>query len=180
MAGESYSSCKGRCELMAQITLPRWILTQKCMASGWRTAKKPVLPNAWPTWDRGIVVHDARKGYIPKEIDELFKGWEYRFWAADISVNTRSVIAECRCCGNIGGADISARHLHLNQGGCSRRLCAAFKLLLLDRVCVICNMRTDLQKWGVPLCSSACQECWCTSESQPKALQQALQLIGEI
>src|ERR1700676_3153551 len=150
------------------------------MAHGRRFPKKPVLPNTWPKREQGIVVHDARKEYIPKEIDELFKGWEYRFWAADISVNTRSVIAECRCCGNIGGADINARHLHLNQGGCSRRLCAAYKLLLRDMVCIICNTKTHLQKWGVPICGNSCQEVWCVSDSQPPALKRALELVGDL
>ena len=165
---------------MAEITLPRWIITNKCMAHGRRFPKKPVLPNSWPSWDRGITVYNAQKNYIPAELGEIFKGWEYRFWAAAIQTHARSVIAECRCCGNIVGAEMTARHLHLNQGGCSKRLCAAYKLLLRDKVCVICNLRTELQKWGVPLCSSSCQQAWCEAESQPQALKAALDLIGEI
>lgn len=107
-----------------------------------------------------------------------FDGWEYRFWAAEASECKRTVIAECRGCGAMF-SDAVARREHIGKMGCSIRLTAAYKLLLRDKMCVICNMRSYQEKWGVPLCSKACVEAWSSVESQPEALRAALALVGE-
>lgn len=116
------------------------------------------------------------------ELDSLvlkgFDLWEYRFWAAQQSEDNRTVIAECRGCMSVF-SDPIARKEHLGRMGCSKRLCAAYKLLLKDNMCVICNMRSYQEKWGVPLCSKACVEAWCKVETQPEPLLAALMLAGD-
>ncbi len=90
----------------------------------------------------------------------------------------RGVIAECRGCMSVF-SDTIARKLHLGQMGCAKRLTAAYKLLLKDKMCVICNMRSYKEKWGVPLCSSICEQAWREVESQPDPLKAALLLVGD-
>jgi hypothetical protein len=172
---------------MAEITLPRWIITQKCMPSGRRFTKKPPFPYeppVLPQWKNHFFggVESTQRGsettfFIPGEIRGVFEGTEYRYWCADTS-NPACLVAECRCCGSVFGNE-NARVLHISQMGCSKHLVAAYKLLLRDKVCLICNNKTTREKWGVPLCSSGCQQAWCEEEAQPAALKQALSLVEE-
>ncbi len=161
---------------MAELTLPRWIITQKCISYGLRQGKKPVLVQP----RTGYNPHTDE--FTPEAIPNVFEGWEYRFWAMTSWPNgaTTHVITECRACGNVGGNDTAARRMHTAQGGCCKKLIAAYKLLARDKVCVICNQRTSKDKWGVPLCGNTCQQAWCEADSQPKALHDALLLIGDV
>lgn len=169
---------------MADILLPRWIITNRNMPAGKRQCKKPVF--VAPRQYRSYLVLDgtqllsdrAKKAYLPKEIPNLFEAWEYRFWAMGIMFAGHPV-TECRCCGNAGDVNVERRRNHLGMGGCAKKLCEAYKLLLKDNICVICDQKTTQQKWGVPLCGSACHEAWCEVETQPKALTMALALVGE-
>ncbi len=152
------------------------------MSAGHRTAKKPVLivpRESYSVMGRVFGIHSSV--YEPLECKGVFEKWEYRFWAMACTgeLTRASLIAECRGCGSIGSGDSSSRRLHFARGGCAKRLCAAYKLLLRDRVCVICNAKTSHTKWGVPMCGSACEQAWCEVETCPKALHEALQLVGE-
>ncbi len=165
------------------LDFPRWIITNRCMSAGHRTAKKPVLivPRSSFSFNERVFGGHS-DAYEPAELKGVFEKWEYRFWAMAHSgeLTRASLIAECRGCGNIGSGDSASRQLHFAKGGCAKRLCAAYKLLLRDKVCVICNAKTSQTKWGVPMCSSACQQAWCEIETQPSALTNALALVGEI
>lgn len=160
---------------MAEIQLPRYLIAQKCLWGGWRQPSKPVFV-------RPMIEHFP----VRVEVKETpcaphligFDGWEYRFWAAVPSECKRSVIAECRGCMSVF-SDAVARREHIGKMGCSKRLTAAYKLLLRDKLCVICNMRSYQEKWGVPLCSKTCMTAWASVESQPDALKAALVLVGE-
>lgn len=171
---------------MAEITLPRWIIAQKMMPAGRRQNPKPKLPlPVYAALDKkggyNPVSHTYPRSsqvYIPKELPKIFEGWEYRFWAMSCH-HDKYIIAECRCCGHIGNQDFLIRQRHLSAGGCAKKLTAAFKLLLRDNLCVVCDTRTTREKWGVPMCSPTCQEAWCEVESQPRALAQALSLVGD-
>lgn len=165
---------------MANIELPRWIITNRCMSAGYRTAKKPVLivsivPGRFTYSPNSSV-------YEPIELKGVFEKWEYRFWAMACTgeLTRTSLVAECRGCGTIGSGESASRQLHFAHGGCAKRLCAAYKLLLRDKICVICNAKTGHTKWGVPMCGSACEQAWCEVETCPKALHEALQLVGEV
>jgi hypothetical protein len=151
--------------------LPRWLVYKKCLAGGRRLAKKPIFVPPVSAFDRRMppIVHAAK-------VLANWDNWEYRFWAADINEGN-CVVAECRACGSMFGGS-EGRGIHLAKMGCAKRLVAAFKLLLKDRRCVICNERTGLDKWGVPLCSAICIETWSHSESQPPPLTAALQIVG--
>ena len=157
---------------MAEITVPRWLIANKCMPGGRRTAPKPVL----------VIETPARLGkrfgaYEAPVIAGQFEHWEYRFWAMGVIGNTGVALTECRCCGHVGKRDMKIRRLHLSQGGCATKLCEAYKLLLRDRKCVVCDQKTLFKKWGVPICSSSCEQAWCEVEAHPSALQAALQLV---
>ena len=167
---------------MAEIILPRRIIANKCMPGGWRGLKKPkfIIPGGYSPGHIsrfGPACHDEKR-FQPVVIPGVLDNWEYRFWA--IVVFNNRVVAECRCCGAEGGADTKERQEHFERGGCSRKLCRAYLLLIKDKVCVICDkVRMDKRKWGVPLCSPECEQAWCENEAQPKCLTAALMLVGE-
>jgi hypothetical protein len=170
---------------MAELTLPRWIITNKTMPGGWRTAPKPVLvapiehpPDEYLSGSGFRILTRREKGYEPATQIGVFENWEYRFWAADLYTGG-SVATECRSCGHEKGRTRAARKTHHAMGGCAKRLVAAYDLLLRDKKCVICDSVTGQKHWGVPLCCSACQQAWCEVEAQPKALTAALQLVGD-
>lgn len=173
---------------MADITLPRWIITQRTMPYGVRLPKRPALivASSYPPGDNSWLIGEDRlpmlppKGsYIPLEIKGVFEKWEYRFWAM-VPVGNDRILAECRACGhNENAIKTTVRQQHFQMGGCTKKLCAAYNLLLRDSKCLICDKWTTQRKWGIPLCSSACMEAWCTSEPTPKALAEALKLVGD-
>lgn len=157
---------------MAEIRLPRWIITNKCLPAGHRTAKKPVLVVPVEAWAH-------RNPYVPQGLPEVFEPWEYRFWAMALLDNApAAALIECRACGSLQGHTRQARVFHHAQGKCTSKLCEAYKLLLKDERCLICDAKTGQTKYGVPLCSSACVQAWCEAEPQPKALMNALLLVG--
>jgi hypothetical protein len=166
---------------MADITLPRWIITQMCMPHGHRTATKPVIAVSMGQRNQSHNRFEESYSpgvYQPEVINGVFEHWEYRFWCMVTWPPSTQILAECRACGHLGEQDKAVRQGHMSQGGCAKKLCDAFDLLLRDKLCVICDVRTTRTKWGVPICSSGCMQAWCEQESQPKALLNALQLVG--
>lgn len=169
---------------MADITLPRWIITNRCMPAGRRTAPKPVLvvpvaQHEISGFSKGSYF-DRPGAYQPQVIKDVFEHWEYRFWCMCTWPPAIQILAECRVCGHLGEQDPMIRQGHFKQSGCAKRLCAAYSLLLKDMKCVICDKKALRAKWGVPLCSSACTQAFCEQESQPNALKAALELVGEV
>lgn len=162
---------------MPEITLPRWIVTQMCMPHGIRMSKRPKPEIVEQVPVHYGFSHPIPKCYYPPEIPGLFEAWEYRFWAASLE-NPFAPVMECRACHKMYGKE-QERKAHPNDHECYRRLCAAYKLLLKDKRCLICNSKTLSQKWGVPLCGSGCQQAWCEIEAQPDALSLALDLVGD-
>lgn len=175
---------------MGEVIVPRWVISQCFMPGGRRTSKKPELKRESyhggfvPTiseFQRGVrIMHPLKPDtYAPQVFSGVFDGWEYRFWSL-VSFANGTIVAECRACGNIVGRSQDARKIHAGTGGCFKRLVAAFQLLRKDSRCVICDARTGKEKWGVPLCSSACTQAWCETETTPLALESALNLIGDV
>lgn len=168
---------------MANIEVPRWLIGQICMPGGVRMSKKPVLvirhtPNVFGTGHRALHIMHPGTEFVPQTFQGVFDGWEYRFWS--LTAWETTLVAECRACNNIVGSSQEARKLHSALGGCFKKLVASYQLLRKDKRCVICDSRTAKEKWGVPLCSSACTQAWCETETQPNALVAALALIGEV
>lgn len=169
---------------MSKIAVPRWVITQICMPHGVRLGKMREYPveetdenprRGWPKHFGFGGVMTPIKQYAPPELKGVFQNWEYRFWAASLEIHTSPVI-ECRACHKMYGKE--DRTGHPSERECYNRLCSAYKLLLKDKRCVICNTRTTKEKWGVPLCTNGCQQAWCEVEAQPLALTQALDLVG--
>ena len=167
---------------MAEVIVPRYFLTQ-LMPHGLRTGKKPVwvIPVEEKHYTyRNRAEESARafavSMFIPFDKPHVFQAWEYRFWGMAMIDN--APYTECRCCGAMGGPSPATRKRHHEQGGCTTRLIDAFTLLLKDKLCVICDCKTARKKWGVPLCSNACEQAWCESEICPVALSFALKLVS--
>jgi hypothetical protein len=159
---------------VCQVVLPRYMIRQKCLWGGWRQATKPVLLVPVSKPQANIIDTVKACGLVLPG----FMHWEYRFWAATLSEDKLSTIGECRACGAVLSSE-KGRRLHGADMGCSGKLTDAYKLLLKDSICVICNMRSYKTKWGVPICSEACNTAWCGVESQPQALTLALALIAK-
>jgi len=173
---------------MGEVIVPRWVISQCFMPGGRRTSKKPQLKvEAYkgyvPTGDYGPNLHIMHplkpSDYVPQTFTGVFDGWEYRFWSL-ASYAHGIIVAECRSCGNIVGWSQEARKIHAATGGCFKRLVAAYQLLRKDKRCVVCDARTVKEKWGVPMCSTACTQAWCETETTPNALVAALNLIGDV
>lgn len=154
------------------------------MPNGMRREKKPtlVLPVEKPVlrggYCSGFRLLQGPNKYTPQEFHGVFEGWEYRFWCLS-SYSNGVLVTECRACGSIGGPTKKSRSLHAGVGKCYKRLLDAYKLLARDQRCVICDVKTHKEKWGVLLCGSGCQQAWCEQEATPAALQAALKLVGD-
>jgi hypothetical protein len=160
---------------MAEITLPRYIITQMLMPAGRRTAPKPMLVYARPAY----APIAQFKGWKPKDEHGVFENWEYRFWArATWGKELTGHLTECRACLATANESRESRTAH-HVGGCCGRLAKAYALLLRDKKCVICDCKTTSAKWGVPLCSSGCEQSWCEVEAQPLPLAFALKLVTD-
>lgn len=166
---------------MADILVPRYIITQLCMPGGRRTAKKPALPQEYSVIAKRIIPclgpTSHTQGYTPYTCARVWDSCEYRYWAMSYSAGV--ILAECRCCGELGSRDYLKRREHFEAQGCAKKLDKALQSLLKDGLCLICDQKTfgTKKKWGVPLCSDACQQAWCESEPQPEALKAALMLV---
>jgi hypothetical protein len=156
--------------------LPRWVIFKKSLCGGHRLAKKPVFetPRVLSAFARP---NGGKEPLVQVKTLVGWDNWEYRFWAADVNEGS-CVVCECRACGSMFGGQ-PGRSLHLANFGCAKKLVAAYKLLLKDRRCVICNEKTGNASWGVPLCTDACVNKWKHEESQPAPLVAALHLVGD-
>ena len=106
-----------------------------------------------------------------------FEHWEYRFWRVELNSNNTSISnVVCRCCQEIMLTK-TGRERHKDLTGCYQKLVDAYKLLLADQICVICEASTTQRRWGLPMCSANCEDKWLHEEEQPEALQSALLLV---
>lgn len=84
---------------------------------------------------------------------------DYQYW-----VGARTMVSEyckCRACGKVlYPATLKARKEHNEVWACSKQLQMAIRLLVKDTRCVVCGTVGKHRKWGVPICSEACQLAW--------------------
>lgn len=158
--------------------LPRWYLKEKFCPSGQRLFRKPKfippVSKQLPSVYQPIVLPLGKPGL------KNFDGTEYRYWAAAPIEENRAdsiYVYECRACGSMFTTKVD-RQDHHTKLGCTKKLVAAYKLLLKDNRCVICDKAPSKQKFGVPLCSEICIGLWCSEISKPAALEAALGLVG--
>jgi|SRR5690242_3145619 len=170
---------------MATITVPRWFIRERFLPDGQRL---PKMPPKLAIVKREQVLHPEiityppsvriTSGYLPKTWRE-FDRTEYRYWAAAPIDEHRieyGMIYECRAC-KMMVTGKTARRQHHDERGCTKKLVDAYRRLLPDRKCVICDLYTTKTKFGVPICGDGCLKIWCEEESQPAALTAALQLV---
>lgn len=182
---------------MAEIRIPRWLITKITLSGGCRLDKRPklVAPPVVSPYDRyraywpgGVtagkatpMVEASVKGFKPitsgVTADVGFENWEYRFWAVDLNIGQTAIMAQtCRGCSAVYYTK-KGRQTHMNAIKCTVKLTQAYLLLQRDKKCVICNKQTRRQVWGVPLCDGACQKVWCEEIEKPESLEAALQLV---
>ena len=112
---------------------------------------------------------------VPKKLDEVKHG-DYRYWAGYHPQEHNPAYATCRSCGQVC-LNKEDRQKHSRDEGCGRLLTDAYKLLLRDRICVICDLPTQVQHFGLRLCCKDCVHEWCFKQRCPKSLMHAIQIV---
>src|SRR5271155_418370 len=107
---------------MAELRVPRYLITQKGYTGGWRPAKKPKLPVVYKSTFTPVSGMFSPKLELPDL--EKFDAWEYRFWAAEAPAEGGEPISECRCCKSIF-ASVKNRRAHGGPTGCFHKLTKA-------------------------------------------------------
>lgn len=182
--------------------LPRWYLRRIAVPAGRWLSKKTKLSPSF-AWDRTIPdgrlpahYHGVRHplhGFVgtPTGLRDFLDGdedptislpegnlplGEYRFFCGHI--DRKSVLVKCRGCNGLISGE-RARKAHTEATGCTTKLVKAYRLLLRDHKCVICDAHTNSgdRKWGVPLCGRMCTVKWMFSLERPDALMNALHLV---
>lgn len=158
------------------IKVPRWVIKQHMIGTdGYRLfergkfLKEVNQPKVISTANFEQVLANGIIGG-PAE----WQHWEYRFWAAELRDN-KPVMGMCRCCGD-AVQTYQNRRMHGAKSGCNQFLVNAYKLLLLDKLCVMCDTKTKNQKWGIPLCSNGCILEFLYKAFRPKILTEALRI----
>lgn len=160
-----------RCMMLAH-----WLLKKKAGHAGgvrlskWKKFEPPKLFTPSQYNLRALPAH-----YRPAA--GIQDGDKYRFFTVTQVTDggTTSEIAVCRCCGHVCYSE-NERRTHLRAMGCSKKLVEAYKLLLRDMKCVVCDVLSRTQKWGVPLHMS-CEKAWMEELAAPSGLEGAFMVL---
>jgi hypothetical protein len=117
--------------------------------------KKPYVPAHVPSrlvQPTGGHPHRQRELALDYEKGNL-KNDEYRFFVGYPS--TVSTHSTCRWCQGRFETD-AARKAH-KKAECKRKLTDLYAMLLKDHNCVMCDNHTVKEYWGIPLCTTTCQ-----------------------
>jgi hypothetical protein len=106
--------------------------------------------------------------------DKLTHG-DLRYWCGQEG-ELNPEYGSCRACGEVLFTT-KDRKEHSRLKGCGRVLTEAFKALLRDRKCVICDQETRKTCWGIPICSTDCTKEWCYVTRCSAALHYAIDYI---
>ena len=177
--------------IAGQEMVPRWVIRKSWIRTGARLEKRIPLIEERPKLQ--IISRSDKQNTFSNKFgvrkpqfteNEMivmsnkgmdFSHWEFRFWAVGIA-GIEAQICECRCCKNLCYSK-EGRKSHLGIAGCTKKLIDAYKLLLLDNRCLICDSKTMNKSFGVPLCNKdACYNDFLHVESQPRALAEALNI----
>lgn len=156
-------------------TLPQWLLDKVAGYPGGRMLPKrkhfePPKPiysydqRFLPAYYRG-----APEPTAPVDNDLC------RFWKIEIFhwEKKECKTYECRNCGTYAYSPEECKE-HISKSGCAKQLVKAYKLLLRDHKCVMCDVLTTHERWGVPVCRGSCERHWQEDEATPTALHEAL------
>lgn len=174
--------------------LPRYLLEDKAgMPAGHHLPKRPnyydwrrpvSYPPHLPAVYQPPVLGDLRPPTVelprpwrraPLDTPGDFKNDEFRFWIKAKAGR----YAVCRNC-NCAFTEAKTRKEHLKAMGCAKTLVAAFKLLLRDKACVVCDERTSRTYYGVPLCGDKCVDVWRYDQRPLPALGSALLIVDRV
>jgi hypothetical protein len=190
-------------DAVGQITIPRWFIKQTMLRHGYRLPTKPVQTLKANLGVTKFEYVGAPRGGVSKETyktslgnflsrngsrkindynsvknqnGESFNSSDFRYWSCYIGTEGFAVNVVCRCCGcmRIKGED---RKAHQQISGCAGKLVEAYKLLNLDKKCIVCDEPTRNQEWGIPICGETCKRGWCFFSVQQAALKDALMLV---
>lgn len=101
----------------------------------------------------------------------------YRYWIGAEERTSR--FSKCRACRMTLLSD-EDRVAHTEKFKCTVVLTDAFKLLLRDGRCVVCDSQTQNQRYGMPLCSNVCIKNWMfESKDMQAGLMQAVTLAAK-
>lgn len=160
--------------------LPMWIIAAR---TGQGTSSRPA-PRVRPNWEKEKRdwrwdQHRSKTPTVSDIKSTRLKAYnngplglnEYRFWR---SAGTDGM---CRCClAVVKGVD--ERRVHQRNLSCTVKMTEAYKLLLRDRKCVVCDVETTQTKWGIPLCKAMCVARWQFEAGAGAApLRQALEVV---
>lgn len=159
--------------------LPQWLLDKVGgYNGGQRLPKRTHYVPPKPTYDGQRWLPSYYRQLPPKPPVDTIDNDLLRFWKIEEFQwdGKQAKLYECRACGNIHYT-VEACRKHYEKG-CAKELVEAYKLLLLDHKCVVCDQPTVGEKWGVPLCTDGmCQRHWKETEATPSALLEALGLL---
>ena len=137
------------------LKVPISLLHQVCYVRS-----SPRLPKRriWDEPKEAVIDYAARSPV--KIVRESTDESDYRYWALKPRGNNFDYDSVCRACEfNFVGA--ANRKAHFGRTSCAKLIeCAGEFLKLGSKKCLICNAAGSKEKWGVPLCSSTCENVW--------------------
>lgn len=154
---------------MAEIQkIPDWFIAKGIRPGGMRMSPLPKLekPKPEPNY------HFQPLFGIQRSFGDVLGGGDIRYWCGS---TTSSSYAACRSCGEVLFKR-EERKEHLKKG-CSKVLTEAYKALLRDRKCVICDEKTSVKHFGVPLCCKDCVHEWSYVTRKPTSLSAAIDFV---
>lgn len=150
--------------------IPDWFIAKGIRAGGMRMAPLPKLEK-----EKTNYVSTPFKpvfGGMQKSYGDVLGGGDLRYWCGSSGSASYSA---CRSCGEVLFKKDERRD-HLKKG-CSKVLTESYKALLRDRKCVICDEKTSVKHFGVPLCSKDCVHEWCYVTRKPTSLSAAIDFV---
>jgi len=157
--------------------IPDWFIAKAVRPGGVRLPKRKKYEEP-PQPRYGFLGRMRQENSIigsgPTPGEKLSYG-DLRYWVGYDSPLANPAYAACRACGEVH-TTAKERKEHSRKWGCGRLLTEAFKLLLRDRICVVCNEPTRKQTWGMPICSEECKKEWSYVTRCPDSLHQAIEL----
>jgi len=173
---------------MAEVCIPRWLIMKVAYPEGHRLDKRTLLKyvpkheykpsfNGDYSWIHKCTWESLREKIVLQDTTFGFSKMDYRFWCVEVGGN-HPITAICRRC-NCTLYSPEKRKKHHEMEGCAGILVKAYVLLLRDKLCAICDNKTENSKWGVPLCNNTmCLDAWMHETPQPDCIQNALLLIA--
>lgn len=127
-------------------------------------------------WSKQVRMSTYKRQTADLPLGNLDKN-AYRYWIGAEERGSR--FSKCRACRMTLLSD-EDRKAHTDKFKCTVVLTDAFKLLLRDGRCVVCDDKTLNQRYGMPLCSDVCIKYWMfESKDMQAGLMQAVTIAAK-